>query len=308
MKKLSIVIVSWNTRELLKSCLDSIFSSLQKIKREEIEIWVVDNQSTDGSLEMIHADFQNVNAILSEQNLGFGAGNNLALTKCTAQYILLLNPDTIVRPAALESLVVFLDENAEVGAVGSRLLNPDGTLQPSCFPFPTLTKEFWRLLHLDLFLKYGVYDMNSWDITKPQAVQVIQGASLMIRKEVYDQVGGFDESYFMYTEEVDLCYRISRAGWSLYWVPGSQVLHYGGQSTIQAAQDMFLNLYKSKLKFFRKYYGNIAGMIFKGELFFISMLRLMLTPLTIFENPNKRKNHVLLAKRYLSLISSLPGW
>lgn len=308
MPEVSIIIVSWNTRELLRDCLESIYNSLQTLAPDDLEIWVVDNVSQDGSLEMVADQFPGVRRIANKQNVGFAAGNNQALRECTGRYALLLNPDTVLFAGALEALITFLDANPRAAAAGSRYLNPDHSLQVSSYPFPTLGREFWRLLHLDRLWHFGVYDMQSWPLSEARQVEVLQGASLMLRKAALDQVGLLDESYFMYTEEVDLCYRLQQAGWTLYWVPGSVIVHYGGQSTTQVAEKMFLHLYQSKLKFFRKHHGPLAGTAYKLVLFFTSILRLILAPAAYLQPEEQKKRNLQLAGNYRRMLQLLPGW
>ena len=157
--RLSIVIVNWNTRDLLRKCLDAVY---QDLPRGLVEIWVVDNASGDGSPDMVAQDFPQVRLIRSRENLGFASANNLALRRSSAPYVLLLNPDTEVEPGALERLLRFLDTTPEFGAAGARLLNPDGSLQLSAYPRTTLLREFWRLFHLDKIKPLANYPMNDW--------------------------------------------------------------------------------------------------------------------------------------------------
>lgn len=308
MPEVSIVIVSWNTRELLRACLVSIYTSLQTLTPDELEVWVVDNVSQDGSLEMVTVEFPQVHTIANTNNMGFAGGNNQAMRLCTGRYTLLLNPDTLLFPGALEEMIKFMETNPAAGAAGSRYLNPDHSLQPSSYPFPTLGRELWRLLHLDRLKHYGIYDMHSWSTDKPQEVEVLQGASLMLRSAALEQVGYLDEAYFMYTEEVDLCYRIHQAGWKLYWVPSSVIIHYGGQSTAQVAEQMFLHLYQSKLKFFRKHYGRFSAVGYKTILSIASLARLVLVPIAYLEGGERKNQHLKLAGNYLQLLRLLPEW
>jgi GT2 family glycosyltransferase len=303
---LSIVIVSWNTQRLLSLCLHSIQNATKSETLADVEVIVVDNVSSDGSAEMVRQHFPWVHLIQSPENLGFARANNLAIRQSTGRYVLLLNPDTEVLSGAIEALLEFMETHPEVGAAGSRLLNPDGTLQPSCFPAPTLTRELWRLLHLDRVYPYGTYRMFAWSTTVPKAVDIVQGASLIVRRSVLDHVGILDEDYFIYTEEVDLCYRIRRAGWSIFWVPSAQVIHYGGQSTQQVAAEMFLQLYQSKLVYFRKHHGRWGAMLYKLILFIVGVARLLLSPLARLEGDSSRQHHEALAKNYRQLLSALP--
>ncbi|MCP5100312.1 MAG: glycosyltransferase family 2 protein, partial [Chloroflexi bacterium] len=150
--KLSIIVVSWNTRQLLADCLESVYAYPPQ---SAFEVVLVDNASADGSADMVREQFPQVRLVESSENVGFAQGNNLAVPLCQGEYVLLLNPDTVVKPNAFDALIEFLDENPEAGSAGSMLLNPDETLQPSCQPAPRLTRELWRLFHLDVVKPYG---------------------------------------------------------------------------------------------------------------------------------------------------------
>jgi len=300
---LSIIIVSWNTARLLEDCLASI---LANPPASPFEIWVVDNASTDDSPRIVHEKFSQVHLIENRENVGFARANNQAIHRCTGKYILLLNPDTLVASGALQALVDFLDENPEAGAAGARILNPDSSLQISCHPLPTLSRELWRLLHLDSLWPYAEYTLTKWETDQAQQVDMLLGACLMLRKKVLDQVGLLDENYFMYSEEVDLCYRIQRAGWRLFWVPQSEMVHFGGQSTKQVPTEMFLNLYHGKIKFFRKHNGWGGAQIYKLILMIAALSRLILTPFVFFEHPSRRQEHLTLVDHYRRLILALP--
>lgn len=302
--KLSIILVSWNTRQLLADCLDSVYAYPPN---DSFEVLVVDNASGDGSAAMVRERFPQARLIESEKNVGFAQGNNLAVPLCSGEYVLLLNPDTVVKPQALDALVQFMDAHSEAGAAGSRLLNPDETLQPSCHPAPTLARELWRLFHLDRIRPFGAYHMHRWDMNQPREVDVIQGASFIVRKAILDKIGFLDGRYFMYSEEVDLCYRLQKAGWKLYYVPASRVIHYGGQSTKLVAADMFLQLYLGKLMYFRKHYGRLAGIGYKLILLVAALSRLALIPLAWLQKPPQRQKNLTLARHYSRLLVALPS-
>ncbi|MCP4423364.1 MAG: glycosyltransferase family 2 protein [Chloroflexi bacterium] len=302
--KLSIIIVSWNTRDLLEGCLASVYAHPPHGRFETI---VVDNASSDGSVDMVRQKFPQVQLIAKEENVGFARGNNEAIPFCVGEYILLLNPDTVVKPEALAALTAFMDAHPNAGGAGSRLLNPDGSLQTSCYPAPQLTRELWRLFHLDAVYPYGEYHMHKWPTNAPRQVDVLKGASLIFRRAILEKVGFLDGAYFMYSEEVDLCFRVQKAGWRLYWVPQSQVMHYEGQSTKQMAADMFLQLYLGKLMYFRKHYGRFAGIVYKFILAAASLMRLALTPLALLQRPSTRQKNLKLAQRYGRLLTALPA-
>ena len=302
LKTLSIIIVNWNTRDLLQKCLSSIYTYPPP---EEFEIWVVDNASTDGSSGMIKTVFPGVNLIENQTNTGFAQANNQAIRQSQAEFILLLNPDTEVLPGALRTLVEAAKESPQIGALGPRILNPDRSLQTSCYPFPTLLREFWRLFHLDLLWPYGVYDMAQWQTHVNRKVDVLLGACLLIRKTALDKVGLLSEDYFMYTEEVDICYRIKQNKWDIYWIPKAEIIHYGGQSTRQVSRQMFLHLYQSKILFFKKHYGSISAILYKVILLFTSLTRLVISPLAYLTRSPYRGERLELAFNYRQLVKTL---
>jgi N-acetylglucosaminyl-diphospho-decaprenol L-rhamnosyltransferase len=302
-RSISIIIVSWNTSKLLENCLASI---LANPPTSPFENWVVDNASTDDSPRMLREKFPQVHLVENRENVGFARANNQAIQRSTGKYVLLLNPDTLLTSGALQALADFLDKHPEAGAAGARILNPDGSLQISSHPRPTLLRELWRLFHLDRLLPYAEYPLTKWETSQAQEVDMLMGACLLLRREVLDGVGLLDEDYFVYSEEVDLCYRIQRAGWRLFWVPQAEVVHFGGQSTQQAPTEMFLNLYHGKIKYFRKHYGWAAAQIYKLILRIAALARLMLAPFVIFEHASRRQKHLTLVDRYWRLILALP--
>jgi len=301
---LSIVIVNWNTRDLRAQCLESIYDSLPQ---RDIEVFVVDNDSSDGSSEMVRERFIQVHLIANEQNVGFARANNQAIRRCEGRYILLLNSDTIVKPGAFDALVDFMDTHPQAGASGAHLLNPDGSLQYSCSPAPSLSGEFKRLFHLPGVRPDGYYQMHEWDESMARQVDVILGACLVLRHQALDQVGLLDEDYFMYSEEVDLCHRLKAAGWELFWVPQAQVIHLGGQSTRQVSEAMFLRLYQAKLIYFRKQHGRWQALLYKLIVLTAACFRLLLTPLAWLQKPAERQAILSLAGNYQSLLLNLPG-
>lgn len=301
--KVSIVIVSWNTCGLLQKCLESVYNHPAD---ELAEVFVVDNASSDGSPQMVARDFPQAHLIASQENLGFAGGNNLAIPLCLGDYILLLNPDTEVQPGAVQALARLLDERAELGAVGARLLNSDGSLQESAYPRPTVARELWRLFHLDQLRPVAVYPMLSWGVDRPREVDVLKGAALMVRREVFDQAGLLDDGYFMYSEEVDLCARMRAAGWKLAWQPQAIIVHHEGRSTRQAAETMFLKLYEGKVRYFRKHHGPAAARTYKLVLTLAAAVRLGLVPLSWLEGPQRGRKHRALARRYSRLLAALP--
>jgi N-acetylglucosaminyl-diphospho-decaprenol L-rhamnosyltransferase len=308
--RLSVIVVNWNTGELIRRCVESVYADLSlctDLPAGEVEVFIVDSASTDGSTLALQAQYPQATYIFSPQNIGFGPANNLALRQASGEFILLLNPDTLVHPGAIESLLRFMEQYPDAGAAASRLLNPDGSLQHSCSPEPTLKGEFMRLFHLGGVRPDGYYPMETWDQASPRLVDVILGACMMLRKSVLDRVGLFDEQFFMYNEETDLCRRIRLAGWKIYWTPQAAVTHYGGQSTRQMAAEMFVQLYRAKIIYFRKYHSPRTVGLYKLVLFMIGLPRLALAPVARLEPSGRSEKHRAIAANYQRLIRELPG-
>jgi N-acetylglucosaminyl-diphospho-decaprenol L-rhamnosyltransferase len=265
---LVIIIVSYNTRDLLADCLESTFVGLDRSGLDG-EIWLVDNASSDGSAEMVRQRFPAAQLIAHDQNLGFAAGNNLALQAMglglsgelrqepLSRYILFLNPDTRIVGDALGALVGFMDAKPQAGAAGARLVHGDGSFQHSAFAFPGLAQIFFDFfpLHprlLDSRLN-GRYPQRWYQAGRPFPIDHPLGAALMVRSEVLGRLGGFDEQFFMYCEEIDLCRRIKAAGWDIYCVPQSEIVHLVAQSTRQFRHRMFVALWRSRFLMFEKH-------------------------------------------------------
>jgi len=265
---LSVIIVNWNTRDLLAGSLESVAPLVRRAPGADhrplaAEILVVDNASTDGSVQMVRERYPWARLVENAANVGFARANNQALRQSNGRYAVLLNSDTEVHPGALETLVQFMEEHPRAGGCGPRLFNADGSLQASCHPMLTPGREFWRLLFLDRLWHRATYVQERWDRDTPRPVEVIKGACFLLRRAALDQVGLLDEGYFMYTEEVDLCYRLLQAGWQLWWVPQAEVKHYGAASSEQMAEAMYLQLYRSKVQFYRKFGGTRRADRFK---------------------------------------------
>ncbi len=258
---LSIVIISWNVREILRRCLDSIQESLKGEKGQGllVETIVFDNGSTDGSADMVREDFPRVHLMESEVNLGFTKGNNLAIGQSEGRYILLLNPDTEVVGDALGTMVTYMEAHPRVGALGPQLLNPDGTTQSSRRRFPTLATAFLESTVLEpwfqgsrILKRYYLLDRPDDEI---QPVDWAVGAALLIRREALHQVGPLDEEFFMYSEELDWCYRLKAQGWEVVYLPTAQVVHQEGRSSEQVLPARHIHFQRSKVLFFKRYYG-----------------------------------------------------
>ncbi|MBZ0269335.1 glycosyltransferase family 2 protein [bacterium] len=254
---ISILVVSWNTSALLSRCLESVRSAV----RLSHEVIVVDNASDDDSVALVRERHPEVRLIALEENVGFSRGNNRAMEGATGRYLLLLNPDTEVRPGALEDLVGFLDRNPDVGIAGPTLWNPDGTHQPSTRPFPTLRNEFLRATMLwRLFPTAALRRARRNEEDRPDEVS---GAALCIRRECLERIGPMDEGNFMYYEDTDWCRRARSAGWEVAYRPGPGIVHVRwGASRGAARARTIVTSQRSAERYFRKHHGDasIAGL------------------------------------------------
>lgn len=254
---ISVIIVSYNVKELLAQCINSILSSSKNLK---VEIIVVDNNSFDGSINHIKSKFPSnpdIKLIESPVNLGFAKANNLGSRNAKGEYILILNPDTILQEDTLEKTLNFYKTNNNIGAVTCKLILPSGKLDLACRrSFPTPSVAVYRILGLSrLFPKsriFGKYNLSFKDENETYEVDAIVGAFMMIRKDIYQKVNGFDEDYFMYGEDLDLCYRIKKSGYKIYYFPETSIIHYKGESTKKSSISYVNNFYGAMQIFVRK--------------------------------------------------------
>jgi len=268
MPDLSICIVTWNVEELLRNCLASIFKNVKNIS---FEVIVADNASKDNTINMIQSQFPSVKIIRNSTNAGFTIATNKDIKMAGGRYIMILNSDTEVIDGALEKMMQFMEKHPEYGAVAPKLVNADGSLQRSVKTFPSLEKVFYNTFFLDsLFPKsriFGKYFMTWWDHNDERDIDQPMGSAIMVRRKVLDEVGLFDEKYYFWFDEVDLCFRIKkaclpagRAGWKIRYKPDAQILHHLSQgfrqwkSPAQIIRGAVV-WRKSRNYFFRKHYG-----------------------------------------------------
>lgn len=263
---LSIITVSWNVSQFLAGCLDSLRLESPRADGLTVEVIVIDSASSDGTPTMIAARYPQVKLLAQTQNVGFTVGNNIGLKVASGRYLMLLNPDTIVVGDALTQLVKYMDAQPQVGVSGPQTLNADGTVQSTRRRFPTLATGIFESTWLQPFAPRRVLDrFYAADIADDATADVdwVQGSALVVRREAYELVGGLDEQYVMFSEEVDWCKRIKSAGWRVVYVGTAKIIHYGGQSTEQVTARKHIHFQQSKLRYFRKYHGPVVALVLR---------------------------------------------
>lgn len=257
--KLSVIIVNWNTCDLLHDCLASL-QKASKAFQAQIEIFVVDNNSDDHSVAMVRQQFPMVRLTCNSENVGFARANNQAIALCQSKYILLLNSDTVVSPNALNQLYSFMEIHPDVAVVGPTLLNVDGSFQASYGQFPTVSTYFWQLLGLASFF-YGIHfpSASPENSQTTQDVDWVGGACLLCRRSALATVGLLDEQFFMYAEEMEWCYRFKQHGWRVCFLPPATIIHIGGGSSEIARPKVLARQWRSNLYFLRKHHHAAAA-------------------------------------------------
>ncbi len=258
MLKLSVIIVNYNVKEFLLNSIASIKKAAENILHEII---VVDNASADGSIEALSKKFPDVKIIQNKENVGFGKANNQAIAEAKGEYVLLLNPDTLLKDNTITEMLKFMDERNDVGLATCKVLNPDGTLQLACrrsFPRPWVS--FTKIIglsklfpHSKLFAKYN---LTYLDENKTYEVDAVSGSFMFLRKKVLDEVGGFDPDFFMYGEDLDLCYRVKEKGWKVFYHPATEIIHYKGESTKRSSIDETRLFYNAMTLFVEKHFSS----------------------------------------------------
>lgn len=258
---LAVIIVSYNVRQYLERCLESVLADLS-FSGVKGEVWVFDNASSDGSQDLVREKFPQVKLHASETNIGFASANNFVMRKLLTSpsppdYFFLLNPDTEVLPGAIEMLLEFMEGKTRVAVASPKLLNPDGSLQPSAFRFPGLIQTFFDFfpLHPRLYSSplNGRYPGFLYRRGKPFAIDHPLGAAMLVRRKAVEEVGLMDEGFFIYCEEIDWCLRFKKAGWLIYCVPEAHVVHYIARSTSRLPERTTIELWKSRYRLYSKH-------------------------------------------------------
>ena len=255
---LSVIVLSWNVRGLLRDCLASL-----PLNDARVEVIVVDAASADGSADMVRAEFPAVRLLPQAENLGYTRGNNIGLRAAQGRYLLILNPDTTVVGEALRAMVDYMEAHLRVGGLGPQLTDPDGAVQSTRRRFPTLATVFFESTWLQplaprsLLDRYYARDLPDGAVSQ---VDWVMGAALLMRREAYAQVGGLDEGFFMYSEEVDWCRRLKAAGWQVVYFPPARIIHHAGRSSEQVPAATHIRFNASKVRYVGKVYGPVAAL------------------------------------------------
>lgn len=271
MARVAVIIVNWNTRELLARCVRSV---LESISPTEVEIVVVDNASTDGSLDMLRERFPQVRRLANASNVGFGQANNLAAAACSTPYLLLLNSDAQLQAETLSRLLGLAEDRPRLAVAGAQLRNPDSSFQSSHFRFPSLWRQFLVLSGAGRWLLRPRYPSFGPQADQgPQCVDWVSGACMLVRSEAFVACGGFDRGYFMYGEEMDLCYRLRQAGWEVWYHPAAVALHEGAGSQAQVPTSREAQLYRGTVRFFRSHYGALPACLLGAEILALTAIK-----------------------------------
>lgn len=275
--ELSIIIVNWNSKTYLQKCIASILSSKSKIR---YEIVVIDNGSFDGSGAMLKQYYPHVKFIQNDKNVGFAKANNIAFKYSSGSHVLFLNPDTEIVDLAIDILFEQMQKLPKVGAIGCKHLNADGSVQTDCIQsFPTilnqlLNSEFLR----GLFPTSPLWGMASLfrDTEGATEVEVISGACIMMKRSIFERIGEFSQDYFLYAEDLDLCYKVRRAGYRNYYIPNATIFHFGGTSTQQSPSDFAIVMMRASVwRFLRKTRGELYGSGYRCSMLISAMGRIL---------------------------------
>lgn len=297
---LSIIIVNWNSKEFLLRCLESIAQAQGPFSMETI---VIDNGSSDGSVDAVKGRILGCHLIENQENLGFAKATNQGMREAQGRYILLLNPDTTVSREALEKLIAFMDKTPEAGIAGVQLLNGDGSKQNSIANFPCLTTELLnkRLLR---WLFPERFPGKERDYSNPIEVDSVIGAAMMVRRRAIEEVGNLDEDYFLFLEETDWCYRMKKKGWKIFHLPQVEICHFQGKSAATEKKRAKVEYYRSRYLFFKKNRGPLSCLVLRGGLVARLAFEVIGTGLLCFLTFFTRREWT----RRLSLFAYLMAW
>jgi GT2 family glycosyltransferase len=303
---LSVIVVNWNTRVILQDCLYSIYKQAGSVNYEVV---VVDNGSTDGSVEMVKEKFSQVRIIENSQNLGFARANNVGIRVATGRYICLINSDVTLLDDCIGRLTAFMDNHPNVGMAGPKILNCDGTVQHSCRHFPSIWNTFCQAVGLNrIFPKselFSYWIMDYWDHSSTRKVDALSGCFWMIRREAMDKVGLLDENFFIYGEDLDWSRRFHNVGWDTVFYPEAQAMHLGAASSANAPVKFYIELQKADLQYWKKHHGRIGEISYAGIILLREIIRVAAGGLQYILQPSKRRLSGFKLQRSLASIRLL---
>jgi GT2 family glycosyltransferase len=306
--KLSISLVNTNNKVLLTDCLKSLYGQDHGVDFETI---LVDNVSTDGSAEMVAADFPQVQLIRNQKRKGFAANHNQAIAASKGEMVLVLNEDTVIRPGALKTMCDYMDSRPKTGALGPKLENPDGTLQKSCYKFPSPMRSMAEnLMLVAAFPNCPLWsDYRAWDHATERNVDFVSGAAILVRRKVLETTGVLDERFFIYAEETDWCYRMHKDGWNVTFIPNATIVHFGGQSSVAIKDRQFCEFNRSAGKYIRKHYGPVGAIIMRISMVLGAMLRVPLfAAISLVQKSSRREETVTKLRLWLRLLKLWLGF
>ena len=299
--KVSIIVVSYNTRAMTLECMEVLHRNLEGVSAEVI---LVDNASSDGSTAAVHNAFPGVQLIENHENRGFGAANNQAILVARGDYILLLNSDAFPKPHAIHRLAAYLDSQPNVAVVGPRVLNRDGSLQKSCYPFPSPFRAICDYLLLTAAFPtsrlFG--DYRAWAHDDERAVDFVIGACMLVRKSAIAAVGSFDEDFFFYGEEADWCRRFRDAGWKVCFTPTAEVYHLNGASGAAQPDRVFSEFRRAQERFMRKHHGPAGLLLFRTVVVIGAALRIGIFGLLAIVLPKGRSGRLSLVSKWRRIL------
>jgi GT2 family glycosyltransferase len=306
MVDVSVIIVNRNTKQKLCDCLKSIFGQPNNYS---LEVIVVDNASSDNSQLMIKSEFPSVHLIENEQNVGFARANNIGIKKSTGRYLALINSDVVVLKDCIEKLILRMDENADVGIAGPKILNADNSLQPSCRRFPSLWNNFCQAVGLEILFPrvsfFGGWSMKYSVPDSTKSVDALSGCFWMVRRKSLDDVGLLDERFFMYGEDLDWCKRFHESGWGVTFSPDSQAIHFGGASSACAPIKFYLEMQKADLQYWEKHHGRLKQVCYGLIIFLRHLIRIVLLAVIYLVRPQSRSRTSFKLRRSIACIQWL---
>jgi len=302
MLDVSVIIISWNAKEQVRNCLNSLSNPNSYTQ----QVIVVDNASLDGSADSVANEFPQVKLIRNTDNLGFSRANNIGIGQSTGRYLCLVNSDVIVLDDCIDTLVKFMDSNPSVGMAGPRILNPDRSLQVSCRHFPSVWNNLCQALGLNyLFPKSAFFSepfMKCWAHDVERKVDVLSGCFWMVRRKALDKVGLLDEDFFIYGEDIDWCKRFHNAGWDVVFYPGAEAIHIGGASSGNAPIKFYLEMQKADLHYWRKHHGRIGRAGYLTIILIRQTLRVVFGAIRYITRPSARESTCFKLKRSLACV------